>query len=195
MKYFIVSKGYIEDQLGCRVYQQLKLLCPDVDVLAFPLASQGFYYASYDIPLYCSDLRLFRLDLKLSFLKRFRSICRFVGLVFQLFRKRQEYDFIFSVGQSLPLWVAIFSGIRPIYCLPTLKSGNVSLYSGLFLALMKYFVCVNYPHSSLLTTMCQNKGLRSLFLGNPLLEGLRERGESFNFDQGKPVLAFMPGIQ
>ncbi|MEK9658280.1 MAG: hypothetical protein VW378_07935 [bacterium] len=192
MRCLMISGGSAEDQVACRLYDQLKRLNSEITVSVWPLFGSGFSFRAYGVPFCCEGFQGFSLFFNVTF---FRSLLGYIVCLWRLWCRRKDYDCVICVGRRFALLTSVLVGCRRIYYLPIFASGGGYYFFPMFFYVVKAFVRVSYLPNTVMTALCQNRGIRCMFLGNPLFEDVSDTTIDVGFAEDDVVVAFLPGAR
>jgi uncharacterized protein (TIGR03492 family) len=219
MKLLVLSNGHGEDIIAVRILEQLQSITNNLELTALPLVGEGYAYSKLKIPIIgkvkqmpsggfiymdsnplWDDIRGGLIQLTISQLQ----IVRQWG---------KQGGFILAVGDIVPLLFAWLSGANYAF-VGTAKSEYYlrnetdwltttswlerrlgSVYLPWERWLMSRDRCLAiFPRDSLTTETLQQKEIRAIDLGNPMMDGLPENSEIGRFgEDGKLAILLLPG--
>lgn len=176
MRILIVSNGYGEDQIACRLATALQSAVSNSDLIALPLVGPGLSYQTLGIPLLLTNPALPSGGFIRSFSDAVQDIR--AGLFTQVFKQLGavknigHIDLTISVGDLFCLSVARFFNPSEHVFLPTAKSDAFMAHSRLEIALMKRWAKLVFTRDNLTAESLREAGVPAHYLGNPMMDGL-----------------------
>ncbi|MBQ7529176.1 lipid-A-disaccharide synthase-related protein [bacterium] len=193
-KILFISNGAGEDAIAAQIIRNLQ----DVDLEVMPLVGQGEAYR--DLAPLCGprqvmpsgglikeNLNNFWQDLQNGLLGLI------LKQIFWLRSNRNEYTKIVAVGDLWPVVLSIISGIRPIIFIGTAKSNYHHAYSYLESLILRFGKVRSLVRDELTAQDLRQKGVKALWVGNAMMDGLIPQNINFTLKTGEIGLALFPG--
>lgn len=202
VKLLLISNGHGEDLNAGLISDALRRRSPSLELFALPLVGEGTAYQHRQIPLIAPVQSLPSGGLvytsAMTWLKDI--VGGLVGLTVQqiraLRRRRQEFDLVLAVGDSIPLLFAYLSG-RPYV---SFLVANSSYYEGRLRLpfTMDWWLksprCLGAIAKDQATAKdLQQRGINACCLGYPIMDALTPTGAELKTAGDEPLIALLPG--
>ena len=193
---YILSNSYGEDRSGALIGREMLRLCPDVHITGFPLISLGEEYMKRGIPFVqgfspppsggflLKSFKGFMEDILTSFHIPFEYVGKLRG--------NGKPDILLVVGDVPLLFLGWIAFKMKAYFLAPCKSDYIAPHLGIEVSIMRRISKAVFTHDEPTAESLKNKGVKAVFLGNPMMDGL-EKEDVFSPPDNKIVIGVLPG--
>lgn len=198
IRIMMVSNGFGEDQIACKLLTSLKKTNPNLEFYALPLVGNGLEYKQIGVKPLIKNKRL----PSEGFLRKIGDIIKDIaaGVIQNVIKQRvlvkkmqNKIDATICVGDVFCLCIGSISSKHPTIFLPTAKSDTFMSHSFLEKFLIKKLAIHSYPRDKETTHSFQKSNMSAGYFGNPMMDKLEPTNLSFPFKTKKPIVAILPG--
>jgi len=198
MKICVISNGFGEDQIACRLIQAWQCVHPEHTFFVFPLVGKGLEYQKINItpaftnPTYPSGGFIRTVgdlwgDLKAGLLSNLVSQRRVIKA------HVRDADVIFCVGDVFCLFMGGMKASAPVIFLPTAKSDSFMKHSAIEFWFMKRVAAQSYTRDEATCQSFRDQGLRTNYLGNPMMDLPLGSTDNLAFLNSDSIVGLFPG--
>jgi len=198
-----VSNGHGEDVIGGRVVDCIRSARPDLSMDAWPMVGEGAAYESRGVAtigarnlLPSAGFATLDRDLMMRDLK-----AGWIGTYWRQFldarRLRGRYRMLVAIGDIVPL-AASFVARSPYVFIGCAKSSYYGArygYNGIERRLMRGRCLLTFPRDRLTARDLERAGIRSAYLGNPMMDGLEGTGDRLGMPADAIVVGMLAGTR
>jgi uncharacterized protein (TIGR03492 family) len=203
-KILFISNGYGEDTIACTIINELNTLLErykkSVSILAFPLVGEGGQYKQSGIPIVSPTLKmpsggLFPEGYLKNLWQDLQSGLAALTLnqIKTLISLKKDLKTVIAVGDIFPVIMAGLFTIPPFIFVGTAKSNYFEPYSPLEIAIFKKFCKLVIPRDDITAQRLKTSGVKSIWLGNAMMDGLEVSEEIYGFSKDRKVITILPG--
>ncbi len=194
----IISNGYGEDDIACRLALAFQRINPSFVIKTLPLVGQGLSYKQQGFspllenPLFPSggfirDLKSGIRDLRKGLFSTLHTQIQTIQSVSRNLR------LTVCVGDVFCLGMGAFSYPADCFFMATAKSNRFMPHSWIERVMIKTIARKMYTRDEETAVALVQKGLSAVYLGNPMMEGLEPSGIPLDLPKGKKVIGILPG--
>lgn len=194
MRVCILSNGYGEDRAAATIAAEIKRKYPRIEVWGAPMITEGAEYAKRGIPVIAGGEVPPSGGFTLKSLRGFLLDLLFFHRHFHYYRKlkasRNDFDSVLVVGDFMLMMTAWFALRRRPVFFNIAKSCWKDPHYGIEEYFMRRIPAKVVTRDSYTEEQLGSKGIDTVYLGNPMMDGLSPRG----IDLGSgPIVGILPG--
>ena len=198
-----LSNGHGEDVVACKVLDAIHAARPDLAIDAWPMVGEGTSYASRGIetvgtPNLLPSAGFATLDRNLM-MRDLRA--GWIGTHWNQFKDaralRGRYRMAVAVGDIIPIAAGILSR-SPFMFIGCAKSSYYNPghgYMGLEKRLLRRYCALTFPRDRFTVTELERAGVPTLYLGNPMMDGLEPTGDRLGIPRDSTVVGMLAGTR
>ncbi len=195
MKILFLSNGHGEDLIAARLIKEM----PQQEIAALPIVGAGLPYEELGINILGPRRSLPSGGfIYQSISNMIRDIASGLGKntldqIRVLRRQKSEFDLAVCVGDIVPVIGALFSGL-PFVFMGSAKSDHYDYsYTPWEKFILKRYCLMSYLRDQKTADNFSKAGIRSVYLGNPMMDCFEVTGEDFGLDKTTKVVGILPG--
>lgn len=194
-----LSNGHGEDVAAAAVIDKLRGLRDDLLLKAMPIVGNGTAYREKGVEIIGPLAQLptggfMRLGFK-NLLMDLRG--GLLGLTLKqintLKKAAANTDLAVACGDAVPVLLASLFLRKPVFFIATAKSQYISGHYKVEKCIMKRLTCRVFTRDEATAEDLRQWGVRARFPGNPVLDALNIKGESFGIQEPPGAIGFLPG--
>lgn len=197
MNIAILSNSYGEDRSGAIIAGEIKDKRPEVNIVAFPLISMGEEYRKRGIRIMSASRPppsggFFLKSLEGLFQDMVNSVRIPFSYVKRIHRIKERFDLSLVVGDVPLLILSWISMRKKAYFLAPCKSNYMSSHLRIERYFMKRFARVIFTHDKFTADELKKKGLKAVFMGNPMMDDLKLEN-NYRKPDNRKLIGLLPG--
>ncbi len=197
MRVAILSNSYGEDRSGALIGKELIRLCPNIEIISFPLLSFGEEYKKRGIRVIGGSAPP---PSGGFFLKSFSGLIKDLieslpvpsTYMKRLHKNKDEIDLLIVVGDVTLLLMGWITLRRESYFLAPCKSDWMAPHFWIEEQFMKRCTKTVFTHDELTASNLRKNRVNALFLGNPMMDDLIPECR-YHPPKGKIIIGVFPG--
>ena len=198
-----LSNGHGEDVVACKVLDRIRTVRPGLSIAAWPMVGEGASYSARGIETVGTrnllpsagfatlDRNLMMRDLQAGW----------IGTHWNQFRDarslRGRYRMAIAVGDIIPIAAGILSR-SPFMFIGCAKSSYYNPghgYMGIEKRLLRRYCALTFPRDRLTVAELEQAGVPTLYLGNPMMDGLDPAGDRLGVPEDSIVVGMLAGTR
>ncbi|MFA5097134.1 MAG: lipid-A-disaccharide synthase-related protein [Candidatus Margulisiibacteriota bacterium] len=195
MKILFLSNGHGEDLIAARLIKEM----PQQEIAALPIVGAGLPYEELGIRILGPRKSLPSGGfIYQSFSNMIRDIASGLGKntldqIRVLRQQKAEFDLAVCVGDIVPVIGALFSGLSFTF-MGSAKSDHYDYsYTPWEKFILKRYCLMSYLRDQKTADNFAKAGIRSAYLGNPMMDCFEVTGEDFGLDKETRIVGILPG--
>jgi uncharacterized protein (TIGR03492 family) len=197
------SNGHGEDTIACKVLDRLRAARPSLQIEAWPMVGEGTAYQSKGVPLVgarnllpSSGFATISPKLMLDDLR-----AGWIGTHWRQFtaawEMRGRYRLAVAVGDIIPILACVVARAPFMFigCAKSYYYHPGRAYTPLERRLLRKHCMLTFPRDTKTIPELEKDGVRNLYLGNPMMDGLEGTGDRLGVGPDETVIGMMAGTR
>ncbi|MEX0955358.1 MAG: lipid-A-disaccharide synthase-related protein [Rhizobiaceae bacterium] len=197
------SNGHGEDTIACKVLDRIRETRPSLSIEGWPMVGEGSAYRSRDVPLVgalnllpSSGFATISPKLMLDDLR-----AGWIGTHWRQYKAAREmrgrYRIAVAVGDIIPILAAV-TARAPFTFIGCAKSYHYHpgrAYTPLERRLLRKHCMLTFPRDEMTIPELDKDGVHTLYLGNPMMDGLEGTGDRLGIGPDNLVIGMLAGTR
>jgi uncharacterized protein (TIGR03492 family) len=197
------SNGHGEDTIACKVLDRICETRPSLSIEGWPMVGEGTAYKSRDVPLVgalnllpSSGFATISPKLLLDDLR-----AGWIGTHWRQYKAaramRGRYRIVVAVGDIIPIFAAVTARapFTFIGCAKSYYYNPGRAYTPLERRLLRKHCMLTFPRDEKTIPELDKDGVPTLYLGNPMMDGLEGTGDRLGIGPGDLVIGMLAGTR
>lgn len=197
------SNGHGEDTIACKVLDRMRETRPSLSIEGWPMVGEGTAYRSRDVPLVgalnllpSSGFATISPKLMLDDLR-----AGWIGTHWRQYKAAREmrgrYRIAVAVGDIIPILAAVTARVPFTFigCAKSYYYNPGRAYTPLERRLLRKHCMLTFPRDEMTIPELDKDGVPTLYLGNPMMDGLEGTGDRLGIGSDNLVIGMLAGTR